>query len=49
VDHDCNGIFGVNPNTGNSYEDELCAGTNPYGVIVIGDSAGTQHIHFNSI
>lgn len=45
VDHDCNGIFGVNPNTGNSYEDELCAGTNPYGVIVIGDSA-VAHFHF---
>jgi hypothetical protein len=44
VDHNCNGIYGVNPKTGKPWEDELCAGTNPVGSAILGDSAGTFHI-----
>lgn len=29
-DSNCNGISGINPTTGNAYEDELCAGTPRY-------------------
>jgi acyloxyacyl hydrolase len=44
VDHDCNGIYGVNPNTGKPWEDELCARTQPMGAAILGDSAGA-HFH----
>ncbi|GAB6019996.1 hypothetical protein CHUAL_002746 [Chamberlinius hualienensis] len=35
---------GVNPDTGNAYEDELCGDQSNYGVIYIGDSIGA-HFH----
>ncbi len=44
TDWNCNGISGVNPATGKSYEDELCSGTPPFGVAYVGDSAGA-HFH----
>jgi acyloxyacyl hydrolase len=44
VDWNCNGIFGTNPVSGRSWEDELCAGTPQYGVAYLGDSAGA-HFH----
>ena len=42
VDHNCNGIQGANPATKRSYEEELCAGTQQFGLISVGDSA-TAH------
>ena len=44
VDHDCNGISGVDEGTGESYEEMLCAGTDRRGIAIIGDSA-TAHFH----
>jgi acyloxyacyl hydrolase len=44
VDHDCNGIYGVDNTTGNNYETQLCSGTERRGLIHIGDSA-TAHFH----
>lgn len=44
VDHNCNGISGTDPNTGQSYEELLCSGTKQYGFILLGDSAGA-HFH----
>jgi len=41
IDHDCNGIFGVDPK-GKTYEDKFCAPYKRYGVAVIGDSAGAH-------
>ena len=44
VDHNCNGISGVNA-TGGSYEQHFCSGANrPMGVGILGDSA-TAHFH----
>jgi hypothetical protein len=43
VDHDCNGIFGIDPKTGKPWEDELCAGTQPMGVAILGNSAGNTN------
>ena len=40
----CNGIVGVNPVTGVPYEQELCEGTQPHGIAVLGDSA-SAHFH----
>lgn len=42
VDHNCNGIVGGNE-TG-LYEDLFCAGTQPRGIAILGDSA-TAHFH----
>eukprot|EP01129_Flabellula_baltica_P007524 TRINITY_DN2938_c0_g1_i1.p1 TRINITY_DN2938_c0_g1~~TRINITY_DN2938_c0_g1_i1.p1 ORF type:complete len:574 (-),score=111.19 TRINITY_DN2938_c0_g1_i1:30-1751(-) len=42
-DHNCNGIHGTNPDTGKSYEEELCNVTQ-YGVGILGDSAAA-HFH----
>lgn len=42
IDHDCNGIYGLNPKTGKTYEKELCDQSNRLGVMVIGDSAGAH-------
>lgn len=42
VDHNCNGISGGNE-TG-LYEDLFCAGTQPRGIAILGDSA-TAHFH----
>ncbi len=40
MDHNCNGIAGIDPTTKKDYEDELCSGTQQYGYILLGDSAG---------
>lgn len=42
ADHDCNGVFGINKETGKYYEEELCGESDRLGVIVIGDSAGAH-------
>lgn len=46
VDHNCNGIYGVDPN-GKPYEDKFCAATEQRGVITLGDSA-TAHFSIPS-
>ncbi|XP_055892493.1 acyloxyacyl hydrolase-like isoform X1 [Biomphalaria glabrata] len=43
-DSNCNGIKGVNPDTGKTYEEELCADSQPRGVAVLGDSI-SAHFH----
>jgi len=43
-DSNCNGIFGVDPKSGQPYEKEWCGNSNPKGVAVIGDSA-SAHFH----
>ena len=40
----CNGIVGVNPETGIPYEQEFCGSTPPRGFAVLGDSAAA-HFH----
>lgn len=43
VDHNCNGIKGVDPASGKAWEDELCGGEYAgLGLIVIGDSVGAH-------
>jgi acyloxyacyl hydrolase len=42
TDYNCNGIKGTNPATGNSYEQDFCAGTKQYGVAILGDSAAAH-------
>lgn len=42
VDENCNGIYGVDQLSGESYEDKWCAGTGAVGVAALGDSA-TAH------
>lgn len=42
IDNDCNGIFGVNPKTGRTYEHDFCEKSTRLGVAVIGDSAGAH-------
>lgn len=45
VDHNCNGIAGVEPASGTPYEALYCSGANaPMGVAILGDSA-TAHFH----
>jgi hypothetical protein len=45
VDHNCNGISGTDPTSGQSYEDLYCSGPNaPMGIVGIGDSA-LAHFH----
>jgi acyloxyacyl hydrolase len=44
TDENCNGISGINKDSGNSWEVELCNGTDAKGVVVLGDSAGA-HFH----
>jgi acyloxyacyl hydrolase len=39
IDHDCNGIYGTNPKTGKSWEEELCSGVPRFEFVQIGDSA----------
>ena len=41
-DTNCNGIFGVDPRTGVSYEDQWCEGTGAMGVAILGDSAAAH-------
>ena len=43
VDHDCNGISGMDE-SGVSYEDKFCSGTERRGLVILGDSA-TAHFH----
>ena len=43
-DTNCNGIFGVDPDTNSAYEAEWCRGTQQMGTIVLGDSA-SAHFH----
>jgi acyloxyacyl hydrolase len=42
ADNNCNGIFGVDPNTGIPYETQWCDGTGSMGIAILGDSA-TAH------
>ncbi|XP_023330125.1 acyloxyacyl hydrolase isoform X2 [Eurytemora carolleeae] len=44
IDSNCNGIYGVNPISGRSWEEELCSGSGEKGIIYIGDSVGA-HFH----
>lgn len=45
VDHDCNGIAGVDPTSHTPYEELWCSGENaPIGVAILGDSAAA-HFH----
>eukprot|EP01029_Cantina_marsupialis_P020482 TRINITY_DN47_c1_g1_i3.p1 TRINITY_DN47_c1_g1~~TRINITY_DN47_c1_g1_i3.p1 ORF type:complete len:622 (-),score=168.01 TRINITY_DN47_c1_g1_i3:821-2686(-) len=44
IDQNCNGIFGTEKSTNESYEDKFCKETPPRGLLVIGDSA-TAHFH----
>ncbi|XP_053121123.1 acyloxyacyl hydrolase isoform X2 [Hemicordylus capensis] len=43
-DSNCNGIWGVDPKDGIPYEQKFCNGTQPKGIILLGDSAGA-HFH----
>ena len=42
VDYNCNAIKGTDPTTGSSYEQDLCAGSQPFGVAILGDSAAAH-------
>lgn len=44
ADTNCNGIFGVEPNSGQTYESLWCSGSQQMGTIVLGDSA-SAHFH----
>ncbi|KAI6649400.1 Acyloxyacyl hydrolase-like [Oopsacas minuta] len=44
VDTNCNGIVGSDPDTGESYEDMWCKGTQAMGTVILGDSVGA-HFH----
>lgn len=44
VDHNCNGIVGMNTPTGKSYEDGFCNVSKRLGVAVLGDST-SAHLH----
>lgn len=43
-DQNCNGIFGLNSETGKPWEDELCDQSNRLGIAVLGDSI-SAHFH----
>ncbi|XP_023569310.1 acyloxyacyl hydrolase isoform X2 [Octodon degus] len=43
-DSNCNGIWGVDPKDGIPYEKKFCEGSQPRGLILLGDSAGA-HFH----
>ena len=43
-DTNCNGIFGVDGDTGETYEKKWCEGTGQMGTVLLGDSAGA-HFH----
>ncbi|CAF4277703.1 unnamed protein product, partial [Rotaria sordida] len=38
IDHNCNGIYGINSATGRSWEEEFCNETQRMGIAVLGDS-----------
>jgi acyloxyacyl hydrolase len=42
IDHNCNGIHGIDPILRKSYEDEVCGNSKPRGIAVLGDSAGAH-------
>ncbi|CAF1261864.1 unnamed protein product [Adineta steineri] len=44
IDHNCNGIFGMNSATGRPFEDEFCNETRRMGIAVLGDSL-SAHFH----
>ena len=44
LDGNCNGIVGVDPSTGKTYEELWCEGTKPMGTVILGDSVGA-HFH----
>ncbi|CAF4105413.1 unnamed protein product, partial [Rotaria sordida] len=44
VDHNCNGIYGMNPTSGKPWEEELCNETQRMGIAVLGDSI-SAHFH----
>merc|ERR1712136_189879 len=41
-DHNCNGIFGKDEDTNQAYEEAFCSGSNPRGIINLGDSASAH-------
>ncbi|XP_075862422.1 acyloxyacyl hydrolase [Microcebus murinus] len=41
-DSNCNGIWGVDPKDGIPYEKKFCEGSQPRGIILLGDSAGAH-------
>ncbi|XP_055974502.1 acyloxyacyl hydrolase isoform X2 [Sorex fumeus] len=41
-DSNCNGIWGIDPSDGIPYEKKFCEGSEPRGIIVLGDSAGAH-------
>ncbi|XP_033049508.1 acyloxyacyl hydrolase isoform X6 [Trachypithecus francoisi] len=43
-DSNCNGIWGIDPKDGIPYEKKFCGGSQPRGIILLGDSAGA-HFH----
>ncbi|XP_028645112.1 acyloxyacyl hydrolase isoform X1 [Grammomys surdaster] len=43
-DSNCNGIWGIDPEDGIPYEKKFCEGSQPRGIILLGDSAGA-HFH----
>ncbi|XP_013408747.1 acyloxyacyl hydrolase [Lingula anatina] len=43
-DSNCNGIYGVDPESGQPYEDKFCSETGSIGVVTLGDSVGA-HFH----
>lgn len=44
LDTNCNGIYGVDPSSGETYEKKWCEGTGQMGTVLLGDSAGA-HFH----
>ena len=44
LDTNCNGIYGVDPDSGETYESLWCNGTGQMGAVILGDSAGA-HFH----
>ena len=42
IDHDCNGIFGIDVAARKSYEKMFCSDSKRLGIAVIGDSAGAH-------
>lgn len=43
-DSNCNGIWGIDPKDGIPYEKKFCEGSEPRGIVLLGDSAGA-HFH----
>ena len=44
IDANCNGILGVDPDSGQTYEKQWCEGTGQMGTVLLGDSVGA-HFH----